>query len=152
MLDFDTSNSKSEVLKSNSRKITSFSKTMLLQREPFLTMFYTNNSSPLLVTRKLGFMLIIILSNYPRSSWKKKPPHTGVDLGKLNERTLYMNGNRSNLAAILWQLMGILVQTLVVIIMVSKWLNNYCCVIPLCSFYLGHDYKSKMKNLPQLFA
>ena len=39
-LDFDTSNSKSEVSKSNSWKITSFSKTMSLQREPFLTMFY----------------------------------------------------------------------------------------------------------------
>ena len=25
--------------------------------------------------------------NYPRSSWKKKPTHTGVDPGKLNERT-----------------------------------------------------------------
>ena len=63
MLDFETSNSKSEVSKSNSWKITSFSKTTLLQREPFLTMFYTINLSPLLVTKK-GFMLIIILSNY----------------------------------------------------------------------------------------
>ena len=25
--------------------------------------------------------------NYPRSPWKKKPPHTGIDPGKLNERT-----------------------------------------------------------------
>ena len=25
--------------------------------------------------------------NYPRSSWKKKQPHTGVDPGKLSERT-----------------------------------------------------------------
>ena len=25
--------------------------------------------------------------NYPRSSWKKNPTHTGVDPGKLNERT-----------------------------------------------------------------
>ena len=25
--------------------------------------------------------------NYSRSSWKKKPPHIGVDPGKLNERT-----------------------------------------------------------------
>ena len=24
---------------------------------------------------------------YPRLSWGKKPPHTGVDPGKLNERT-----------------------------------------------------------------
>ena len=64
MLDFETSNSKSEVSKSNSWKITSFSKTTSLQREPFfLTMFYIINLSPLLVT-KWGFMLITILSNY----------------------------------------------------------------------------------------
>ena len=63
MVDFETSSSKSEVSKSNSRKITSFSKTMALQREPSLTMFYTINLSPLLVTKK-GFMPIIILSNY----------------------------------------------------------------------------------------
>ncbi len=44
-------------------EITSFSKTTLLQREPFLTMFYTINSSSLLVTNKV-FMLTIILSNY----------------------------------------------------------------------------------------
>ena len=37
-------------LRSNSRKITSFSKTKSLQRKPFLTMFYTVNLSPLLVT------------------------------------------------------------------------------------------------------
>ena len=49
MLDFKTSNSKSEVSKPNSWKITSFSKTTLLQREPFL-MFYTTNLSPLLTT------------------------------------------------------------------------------------------------------
>ena len=47
----------------NSWKITSFSKTTSLQRELFLTMFYTINLSPLLVTKN-GFMLIIILSNY----------------------------------------------------------------------------------------
>ena len=35
----------------NSWKITYFSKTTLLQREPFLTMFYTINLSPLLVTK-----------------------------------------------------------------------------------------------------
>ena len=63
MVDFETSNSKSEVLKSNSWKITSFSKTMALQREPFLTVFYTINLSPLFVTKK-GLMLTIILSNY----------------------------------------------------------------------------------------
>ena len=63
MLDFEIANSKSEVSKSNSWKITSFSKTTSLQREPFLTMFYTINLSPILVTKK-GFMLIIILSIY----------------------------------------------------------------------------------------
>ena len=36
---FETSSSKLEVLKLNSWKITSFSKTMSLHREPFLTMF-----------------------------------------------------------------------------------------------------------------
>ena len=51
MLEFETSNSKSEVSKSNTWKITSFSKTTSLQREPFLTMFYTINISPLLVTK-----------------------------------------------------------------------------------------------------
>ena len=44
-------------------EITYFSKTMLLLREPFLTMFYTINSSPLLVT-KYVVMLTIILSGY----------------------------------------------------------------------------------------
>ena len=63
MLDFRTSNSKSEVSKSNLWKITSFSKTMLLQREPFLTIFYTINISPVFVI-KLVFMLTMILSNY----------------------------------------------------------------------------------------
>ena len=62
-LDFETSNSKLEVPKSNSWKITSFAKTTSLQRKPFLTMSYTINLSPLLVS-KWGFMLIIILSNY----------------------------------------------------------------------------------------
>ena len=60
MLDFKTSSSKSEVSKLNSWKITSFSKSMALQGELFLTMFYTINLSPLLVTEK-DFMLIIIL-------------------------------------------------------------------------------------------
>ena len=58
MLDFETSKSKSEVSKSNSWKTTP-----LLQRELYLTMFYTINSSPLLITM-LVFMLKIILSNY----------------------------------------------------------------------------------------
>ena len=44
MLDFGTSKSNFEALKSNSWKVTSFSKTMSPQREPFLTMFYTINS------------------------------------------------------------------------------------------------------------
>ena len=63
MLDFETSRFKSEVSKSNSRKITSFSKTTPLQRVPFLTMLNTINLSPLLVIKK-GFMMIIILSSY----------------------------------------------------------------------------------------
>ena len=63
MLDFKTSNSKSKVSKSNSWKITSFSKTTLLKREPFLPMFYTINLSPLLAT-KTGFVLLSIFSNY----------------------------------------------------------------------------------------
>ena len=63
MLDLETSNSKFEVSKSNKWRITSFSKTMSLQRELFHTMFYTNNLSPLLVIKK-GFMMIIIWGNY----------------------------------------------------------------------------------------
>ena len=63
MLDFETSNSKSEVSKSSSWKITYLLKTKSLQRELFLTMFYTINLSPILVIKK-GFMIIIILSNY----------------------------------------------------------------------------------------
>ena len=39
VLDFETSNSKSEVSKSNLWKITPFSKTTSLQRKLFLTMF-----------------------------------------------------------------------------------------------------------------
>ena len=50
MLDFGTSKSRYTSV-SNPLKITSFSKTTLLQREPFLTMFNTINSSPLLVTK-----------------------------------------------------------------------------------------------------
>ena len=65
MVDFETSSSKLEISKSNSWKITSISKTTPLQREPFLTMFYTANLSPLLLT-KWGLMLIIILSNYQK--------------------------------------------------------------------------------------
>ena len=58
MLDFETSSSKSEVLKSNDRKITSFPKTTSLQMELFLTMFYTINLSSLLLTKKV-FLIII---------------------------------------------------------------------------------------------
>ena len=49
MLDFEISKSNSEVSKSDSLKITSFTKTTSLQREPFLTMYYIINLSPLLV-------------------------------------------------------------------------------------------------------
>ena len=59
MLDFETSN-KLEVSKSNSWKISSFSKTTSLQREPFLTMFYTINLSPLLVTVSVAAKAIVI--------------------------------------------------------------------------------------------
>ena len=52
MLDFETSNSTFEVSKSNSWKITSLSKTKSLQREAFVTMFYTINLSPLLVYKE----------------------------------------------------------------------------------------------------
>ena len=49
---FETSKSNSEVSKSNSSKITAFSKTTLLnEMEPFLTMFHTINLSPLLVNK-----------------------------------------------------------------------------------------------------
>ena len=46
-------------------EITSSSKTTFLQREPLLTMFYTVNRSPLLVT-KLVFMLTNIVSKCQR--------------------------------------------------------------------------------------
>ena len=55
MITSETSNSKSEVSKSNSWKMTSFSKTIILQRKLFLTMFYTINSSPLLVTNYIFY-------------------------------------------------------------------------------------------------
>ena len=51
MLDFETSTSKSEVSKSNSMRMTSFSKTTSLQREQFLIIIYNINLSPLLVTK-----------------------------------------------------------------------------------------------------
>ena len=46
MLDFETSKSNCDVSKSNSWKITCFSKTTSLQRELFLTMYYTLSTSP----------------------------------------------------------------------------------------------------------
>ena len=65
MLDFETSNSKLEVSISNSWKMVSFSKTTSLQRELFLTMFYTIILSPLgLLVIKKDFVIIIILSSY----------------------------------------------------------------------------------------
>ena len=75
MVNFETSSSKSEVSKSSSLKMTSFLKTMGLQREPFLTMFYTISLSPFLVIKK-GFMMIIILSNLPIVSTAFKGPNS----------------------------------------------------------------------------
>ena len=64
MLDFETSNSKLEVSKSNSWKITSFSKTIYVTSEGAVShnvLYY----QPLPITRyQVRFMLIIILSNY----------------------------------------------------------------------------------------
>ena len=54
-----TSSFKSAVSKSNLWKITSFSKITSLQREQFLTMSYTINLSPFIVTKK-GFMLFFV--------------------------------------------------------------------------------------------
>ena len=53
MLAFETSKSNSEVSKSISWNIISLSNTTSLQREPFLTIFYTINLSQLLVTKKV---------------------------------------------------------------------------------------------------
>ena len=47
MIDFETPKSNSEVSNSNLLKITSLSKTTLLQREPLLTMFYTITLTPI---------------------------------------------------------------------------------------------------------
>ena len=65
MLDFETSSSKSEVSKSNWWKITPFAKTTSLQREQFLTMFYTINLSPLLLLPivSTAFKLATVLLN-----------------------------------------------------------------------------------------
>ena len=71
MFDFGTSKFNSEVSKSNSNILvennTSFSKTTLLQREPFLTMFYTIKTSPLLITKKV-VMLTGFLEELPIES------------------------------------------------------------------------------------
>ena len=61
---FETSKSNSEVSKSNSN-ILIRSYFFLTQSEPFLKMFYTINSSPLIVNRQV-LMLIIILSDLRR--------------------------------------------------------------------------------------
>ena len=50
MLDFETSNSKSEVSKSKYFFLKNYI-TSDIQREPFLTMFYAINLSPLLITK-----------------------------------------------------------------------------------------------------
>ena len=50
VLDFETSNSKLDVSKSISWKITSFSKTMSLQRDPFLTINNVLYHQPLPIT------------------------------------------------------------------------------------------------------
>ena len=60
VLYFETSKSNSKVSKSNSWKNTFSRKLCYFKRKTFLPMFYTNNSSPLLVNKE-GFMLIIIL-------------------------------------------------------------------------------------------
>ena len=61
MLDFETSNSKSEVSKSNSNYVTSEG---AVSHD---VLYYQFNLSPLIVTKK-GFMLIIILSDYQVST------------------------------------------------------------------------------------
>ena len=65
MLDFGTSKSDSEVSKSNSWKITSFSKSTLLQREPFLTMFYAISTALhcLLLSKSLCLNLFEVVSS-----------------------------------------------------------------------------------------
>ena len=63
MLEFETSADVFNSIQIFKREKTSFSKTVLLQREPFLRLFYTFNSSPLLDTKKV-FMQTNILSNY----------------------------------------------------------------------------------------
>ena len=64
ILDFKTPKSNFEVSKSNSnifmKNYLTLSKTTLLQREPFLTMFYNINSSPLIINKEV-FMITIFL-------------------------------------------------------------------------------------------
>ena len=66
MLDFGNSTSNSEVSKSNSNIIFSGKLRNYVTSEGAVsrTLFYTINSSPLLVTKKV-FMITVILSNYP---------------------------------------------------------------------------------------
>ena len=51
MLDFENSISNSEVSKSKFAENSVFLESYIIQREPFLTMFYTINLSPLLATK-----------------------------------------------------------------------------------------------------
>ena len=72
MLDLETSNSKSEVTKSNSLKVTSFSQTTLLQRELFLTML---NSSPLLYQESCCILSTLIVSSSFKDEGRWFKPH-----------------------------------------------------------------------------
>ena len=56
-------NKRLEVFCYLSEKLPLLKKSMLLHREPFLTIFYTINSSPMLITKSV-FKLIFVLSNY----------------------------------------------------------------------------------------
>ena len=62
MLDFGTSKSNSEVSKSNSWKITSFTITLILQREPFLTILSTALS---IACYQVSFSNFHLLNNLP---------------------------------------------------------------------------------------
>ena len=71
MLYFETSNSNSEV--SKIKIMENFLKTMSLQWEPFLTMFYYINLSPLLVIKTGFIMIVIIFSNYQKHHAQQQP-------------------------------------------------------------------------------
>ena len=79
MLDFETSNSKLEVSKSNSWKLRLSRKLRHFRGSCFSQCFIPSTSPPLLVIKK-GFMIIITLSNYQQcplplspTTEKKKP-------------------------------------------------------------------------------